>query len=1024
MSATLDNDRSLTFPNFTIVTASAGSGKTRALTLRLVQFLLSSRIRQNGLPNILAITFTNNAAQEMRQRVLSFLKRIALGEQEARETLGDLVDAPPDELRHAARALVDRIFDHYADFQVMTIDSFMAAVFRSSAIELGYPPNVEILLRGDTMIDEAFETISRDARHDSRAGAVLRASVALLDRTRGEGMTFLWDPYRHLAAEVKSLYGLLASHSSPPRLVDLNSERESLRGSLITHARRFLALLAESGLPPYRFLKNDLESAVSGRVEDAVRRSLKQRAVLKPGSDREEALHSRWKDTIDEALLQWNDLLRHYTLCTARMFYQPYLAAVGALGETLGRLKRQQGKVFIEDVNKLLDSYLTVEGVPDIYFRLGNRISHYLIDEFQDTSPIQWSNLHPLIGNTLAEPGGSLFIVGDTKQSIYSFRGADWQIMAQLMKENVFPSAHPVKHELSTNWRSRQRIVDFTREVFERIVPHTEYGPAAALSGLTHVEQAVRPDSDHDGYVEARLIDVEGKEDPERMQLVEILGDCVQRGFSWSDIAILTPNNADVVRVSGWLNDAGIDFLSYSSLDIRTRPVTGEVLALLRFLDSPIDDFSFASFILGDLFGAAVRDRGTSFSRDELRRFVFHEKRDRGPHPPLYKVFQQHFPAEWESFFAGLFGLVGYLPLYDIVAGIYKVFDLFSVAREDEGTLVKLLDVVKVFEEGGHNSIKDFLAFSLDEPSGWEMDVPQTKNAVKLMTIHKSKGLDFPVVIVLLYDARPRTDRYHVEDDGEGIHLLHITKASAAKVDSLQQILDRQTIRNQVDELNKLYVALTRAKEEMYVLGMFRKERKVPTCFLPPGRFDPGPKPAVARAKRPMAPELPTMHHCLSVALPAHSYQKIGLTETRRGEFIHAVLAGIEFLAEDLVGEIARAIGSVPREMQEPERILTTLRQFLEFPDVREQFRFMTGRKVLCEQEYVTRQGLLFRMDRVILDPDMVTVMDFKTGNETREEEYIRQVSFYMDVLREVTPSLPVHGMVAYVDRRKVTHLT
>lgn len=1023
MPANFEKDSALEFPSFTIVTASAGSGKTRALTMRLVQFLLSQRIRQNALPNILAITFTNNAAQEMRQRVLTLLKRIALGEPEALEAIAALVDASEETLQSVARVLVDRIFEQYADFQVMTIDSFMATVFRASAIELGYSPNVEVLLTGDTLIDEAFEVISRELGQDRHAVDVLQSSVELLDQTRGERVSFLWDPYSHIAREVKNLYRLLASRSSTPRLMDLSNQLETLKGRIIVHAQVFLALLERSGLNVYMFLRNDLNTAASGRVDVAVQRTLKQKTVLKPRTQDEEASFARWEGEIAESLSRWNELLRQYILCSARMYYQPYLAAVGVMTNTLSRLKRQNGQVFIEDVNKILDEHLTAEDVPDIYFRLGNRIYHYLIDEFQDTSPIQWANLQPLIGNALAEPWGSLFVVGDTKQSIYSFRGADWQIMARLMNENTFPSAQPVKHELRTNWRSRQRILDFTREVFEEMVPRTDYAEAAERSGLTHVAQAVRPGSEKQGYVEVALIDHEGAEDPERGQLIGIINDCIQRGYAWSDIAILTPNNADVIRVSGWLNDAKIEFLSYSSLDIRTRPVTGEILALLRFLDSPIDDLSFSSFLVGELFAAAVKRRGLSADREELRRFIFREKRDRVPRPPLYKSFQQHYATLWQAFFADLYSLVGYLPLYDTVAEAYKVFDVFSAAGEEEGTLVKLLEVVKVFEEKSQNSIKDFLTFALDEPSGWEMDVPKTKNAITLMTIHKAKGLDFPVVIVLLYDSRSRTDGYYLEDDGKGIHLLRITKASAAKVDRLQQILDEQTIRNQVDELNRLYVALTRAKEEMYVLGIYKKEPKVPTCFLPTQGFGPGVRPAVTRARGPAAHHLPVIHHNIRVDLPVRSYKKIGLAETRRGECIHEILSRIEYLGGDVVGQIEEAMVPVQHLVADPADAVQTLRSFFDVPEVREHFSPKEGRRVLCEQEYVNRQGTLYRMDRVIVDSDKVTVVDFKTGGEEKEEEYRGQVLHYMELLNEITPSLPVNGIVAYVDRRKVTRL-
>ena len=1025
MSSILDRDTDLQFPNVTVVAASAGSGKTHALTVRLVQLLLSARIKQNALPNILAITFTNNAAQEMRQRVLMLLKSIALGEPSALGMMGELVEMENEAMQANARMLVTRIFEQYSDFQVMTIDSFMSAVFRSSALELGFPPDVEILLESDALIDEAFATISREMNENPNTVRALEKVAGLLATMRDESTSYLWDPYSHIAAEIKKLYKLLGSRSGSPRPVDLTSHQSHLKQDIVTSARSMRVLLEESKLRVNRFLLQDLIDASAGDVDRVAGKKLKRDPVSRPRTASEQVAFVRWGGEIAALHAQWNDLISEYTLCNARMYFQPYLTAVGVVTSALLRVKKGRGKVALEDVNKILDDHLRAENVPDIYVHLGNRICHYLIDEFQDTSPIQWSNLQPLVGNSLAEPWGSLFIVGDTRQSIYSFRGADWRIMARMSRENVFPSAHRTIRSLDTNWRSYENIVRFNREVFEKIIPSTDYAGAAERSGLTHVDQFVRPEYRGKGYVEVSLLDQEKEVDPERARLLEVIHDCTRRGYAWNDIAILTPNNDDVIRLSGWLNDAEIEFLSYSSLDIRTRPLTGELLSLFRFLDAPVDDLSFATFVLGDLFTRALHMHGSDVDRETLRRFIFREKRDRVTRPPLYKSFQAKFPELWRHFFADLYGLVGYLPLYDFVAEAYKVFDVFAVAREDEATLVKLLEVVKEFEERSQNSIKDFLEFALDEAekSGWEMDVPKTKNAVTVMTIHKAKGLDFPVVIVLLYDSRRRGPSYYVAEDNDGIHLLRITAKSADKVPWLQNVFEEQAVQNQVDELNTLYVALTRAKEEMYVLGVFKGEPKYPTSFLPKG-YDPAVKPVVPH--RPPV-EMPTMHiahHNLRTPIVGRSFEKIGLAETRRGDFLHAVLSRIENVGDDVAGDIKRAMGEISLPpVDDPARAVGTISAFLTVPEIRAYFLPGEGRKVLREQEFANRLGGLFRMDRVVMDKNLVTVIDFKTGGDEKEDEYRNQLVNYVNLLRDVFSSVPVRGIVAYVDRKKVTLL-
>ncbi|MEK9135782.1 MAG: 3'-5' exonuclease, partial [Bacteroidota bacterium] len=690
--------------------------------------------------------------------------------------------------------------------------------------------------------------------------------------------------------------------------------------------------------------------------------------------------------------------------------------------EVLIQLKRQRVQLFIEDVNKMLLEMMVQERIPEIYFRLGETIYHYMIDEFQDTSPIQWANLRPLIENSLAQGGSSLFIVGDTKQSIYSFRFADWTIMKRLMHENEFPSATHELKLLDTNWRSYGRILDFNAEVFQNIIPDTEYGTACQESGLVKSGQRVRAGYEGKGYVEVALFAEDEEDLPERSKLLEVVADCRTRGHRLRDIAILTPKNDDVVKVSGWLNAESIRFISHSSLDIRTRRITGEIITLLQFLDSPIDDLAFGSFLLSDLFQAVLQHHSVRTRQEELHALVFTsyvEKRS-----PLYKVFQEQHGDLWTRYFADLYGTVGYLPLYDLISEIYKVYDLFTVRSNDEGTLVKLLEVVKLFEESGNNSIKDFLTFALDQGdgSGWEMDVPTVDDAVTLMTIHKAKGLDFPVVIVLLYDWRRQGRDYYVEETEAGIRLLKIQSDQQKRVPELERIHAFERLKDEVDELNKLYVALTRAKEEMYVLGVYEKEKREPSRFLPES-YAACPKPGVQPKEAESARGLPTMHHNIRRQYEPGARGRLGLLETMRGEFIHAVLSHIEFVDDDLARQLDAAFEKAAPEFDRHfsvKEVRTTVESFLGDTKVRDLFAARDGRSVLVEQEFASASGMLYRMDRVIVDREAVTVIDFKTGGTEMEREYQVQVKNYVTLLREIFAEKRVIGVIAYVDKREV----
>jgi ATP-dependent exoDNAse (exonuclease V) beta subunit len=249
-----------------------------------------------------------------------------------------------------------------------------------------------------------------------------------------------------------------------------------------------------------------------------------------------------------------------------------------------------------------------------------------------------------------------------------------------------------------------------------------------------------------------------------------------------------------------------------------------------RFTDR---DLSFAPFLLGDIFACHLSSDG-KVTKTDLQRLI-HTASHRKPYRvPLYSEFRQSYPDLWTKYFDELYRLVGYLPVYDLISEVYKVLRLFDVVPREEAALIKLLDVLKQFEGSDQNSLKDFLEFASDEGerSNWQVAVPQDVNAVRIMTVHKAKGLEFKVVIVVLYDRDLRSERYFFKEEPEGIRLLKISSKVAERVEYLGTIFEEQKQNDRVDTLNKLYVALTRAKDEMFVIGVEGSRELIPSRFL------------------------------------------------------------------------------------------------------------------------------------------------------------------------------------------------
>lgn len=331
----------------------------------------------------------------------------------------------------------------------------------------------------------------------------------------------------------------------------------------------------------------------------------------------------------------------------------------------------------------------------------------------------------------------------------------------------------------------------------------------------------------------------------------------------------------------------------------------------MNFLSSPTSDLAFATFVLGDIFTkTAAGDASEEISGrparpvGRLREFFFLQRNN----PPLYKAFQQEFKDLWETYFAGLFRASGYLPLYDLVTEIFNVFRVFEVMEEEEATLVKILEVVKDFEGAGHNSLRDFLGFAGNDESGeteWNMNVPKNMDAVHVMTIHKAKGLGFPVVLVLLYDEKSKGFDYIVEEDEEGACLLKITRDILCSAPAFEGLYSEETIKDKVNRLNSLYVGFTRPKEELYVIGVRAGKNGYPFDLLPAGDYPPTDKPAKRSAEKTEALQTFSFRHSHARTEYHASHEEIiNFEERQRGEFIHRVMFYVEYAGDGFEEEL------------------------------------------------------------------------------------------------------------------------
>lgn len=1065
MKVQFPNHNKRKFPEFIIVKASAGTGKTRALTLRYTQFLLSENIRHNHPRQILAITFTRNAAKEMKERILTWLKSCYFAiESSELEPVLEEIPGTLEQVRRRAEIVLDLLLKNFSDFQVMTIDSFMTDVFQASVAELGLSPDIQIILNSQPVISYAHSRLLRNLKPGSQEDEYFSEIIRNFEEMRGSNDAFIWDPAEKLEDFFLKLNRKMAGSNRRPVLYDMAELRQKLNDL----EQKFIKELNQLREKIYR-------CTAQRRGNCALWKKLDRNRIRDWFEHEFNTLpFSETPQEIVQHIENIEAIINNYKKLHTRYFYQPHLKIYELFLKILNQVKKEQGLVFLEDVHCYLANYLENGVVPDIYLSLGGRIYHYLIDEFQDTSPLQWQNLYPLIENALSQ-GGSLFLVGDTKQAIYSFREADYRIMMNLINgTDGFLSVKPQVKELIHNRRSQPEILNWVNRIFlegikslpEKTTDFEDSGKwkqAAARSGLDDFicQAAPLSDSDEKGYVKFKFLKLEKNnpqgepsentennseenqdaETPEKKEVQKLIEKLKKRGYRYSDMAVLAYENEKVKEAASWLNEKGIPFVPYSALDIRKRQIIREILAFLQFLDYPLDDLNFSVFLLGNLFQTRLVKDGITLGLKTFQYFIF-ESTVAGK-LPLYSSFREEFPELWDRYFDIFFRTTGFLPLYDLVSQIYRVFNPFEIFPEEEGSLIKLLEVILNSEGEGKNNLRDFIRFSYepsDEQNIWTIDVPENIEAVKLMTIHKAKGLGFPVVILLLYTEQTKYEEFYLKkvSDSAGaaygskiepVEVLKISANTASASPELDTIYQDYKERDRVNKLNTLYVALTRAEKELYVIGV----KKNKTFQYPFKLFE-----LIFNKKIPF--ELTSDYPEPEVKIRPHKQENIfpirllpsrvieepavekylSYEETRLGEILHAMLAEIEYLKEDLElmledieKKLLRAGLAGPGELRS---LSQTLRTFLSQKEVAEYFRPRTGRQVAREMELVDRQGHLFRADRVIIDPDRITVIDFKSGQGTAEEkaEHYKQVKNYINILQDIFPDRATTGLLMY----------
>jgi ATP-dependent exoDNAse (exonuclease V) beta subunit len=831
-------------PAFSIYNASAGSGKTYTLVKEYLKIILKAK-QNDAYKNILAITFTNKAVFEMKTRIVDSLFDFSKDNPTEdsvllMQVLEKEIGLNQSQIKTKAQAIIKNIIHNYAAFDISTIDKFTHKVIRAFAFDLGLPINFDVSLDTEKLLQEAVDAIVAQAGEDEILTKLLidftmektddDKSWDVSSEIMNTGKLILNENYRE---EILSL-----QDKSIPEFIALKNKLEiickDLEAENINLANQALLLIDNQGIDLKSFSRETFPNHL-GFI---------QRNELKP-------THKKFRTVVDIAInknAKDKDIIEGiadeliYTLFKVyknnekKDFYEAFLknitplSLLNTVSNQLSKIQEEQSILSISEFNKLIFEHIQNQPAPFIYERLGEKYKHFFIDEFQDTSEMQWQNLIPLIDNSLSSEDlqgtqGSLMIVGDPKQSIYRWRGGKAEQFIDLSKtENPFSNKDKDVFNLETNYRSFDQVIDFNNNFFNFLsskFSNKDY------QDLYENKSFQKFNNKKGGYVNIAFIDeIETELSPEfeeenldkneiyLQKTLQTINEVCQEGFSFSEIVLLTRNKKPGVLLANFLTENNIPVISSESLLINASSEVKFILNLLRYLNNKKDIESLANalYYLVANFENKVETHDFIFAGIQFKEENVLEK--------WLASFNIHLS----------FQNIRRKSLYEAT----EILVSKCIKPEKNNAYIQFfLDIVLERDVKYQLNIGDFLDYW--EKTGHKLSIPSAEgsNAIRIMTIHKSKGLEFPVVIFPFAEenySAPKREKMWIDSQSEDLNFDKFLIDKSSKIadygDNAATVYSQKTQEDLLDNINVLYVALTRAKEQLYVISSIKKRNK------------------------------------------------------------------------------------------------------------------------------------------------------------------------------------------------------
>ncbi len=1007
-----------------IIKASAGSGKTFNLALDYIRILLESPL-PDTYRHILAVTFTNKATDEMKSRVLKELHILATVPEESDyyDEFVPKVFRDPLHLREKASRTISSILHDYSSFSVSTIDKFFQQTLRAFSRETGHFSSYQVELDRGSLVRETADRILDSVSDDGSPmlGWLTESVLASL----GEGGRMrLEKDVLEMARKVlrPGREEAVAAGGDPSgftkeKLREIKKACVAIRKEFVKKvsdaASACLEVFHEAGVSPLETKSGSFKALyvyADLRADNTVRYP---DTLMKKTADPESWFKKEQKDLVAklEGLIEgpfeaFQALFgREYDIYTTAGIINSQLYGLGIAKEVRNEfdlLQKEKNIISIDDSNTLLRDIIDGCDAPFIYEKMGVRYEHFLLDEFQDTSTLQWANFRPLIHNSEAS-GGKNLVVGDVKQSIYRWRGSDWSLLDEQVPREFNVPKEKIR-TLDDNYRTLKEIVDFNSRFFPFAAKTVDaiLGEGGVSRLYADVKQESKVKDKAPGSV--RLDFCSNDELVEEMVLSAI-SEVIGAGGKMSDIAILVRNNNEGEKLASLLIGNGYRVISDDSLSVKSSVTVRRLVSFLALV----------------AFGSAKENLAAAFLA-----------RETGIEPPS-----------------------SYSSLTELCERLIRSLKDFDEAlfNTEVPYIMAFMDYVQDWSRTGGNNIPAFL-------EDWEaadpmITSPRSSEAVRVMTVHKSKGLEFPFVIfpyaekTVLYKtskewAAPDLRDTPLQNLAEGTYEVSLSSSSVHSLFRDAYLRERKM--QAVDNLNVFYVALTRAKYGLRVISSLSKsfDRKKAdkgdisvvknlahilrlyapskdSSFIKTGSdgvesyslgkmYDYGSIEREESGKKPIVPGWP------SWPLEGESGARLGIAGEAGEYFAAPPGAGGKHLSARVKGIVLHDImasveepGDIPSAVAAscsggilPEQLKEEVTAFLEAKvNAAAGKGWFGGHGVLRERDFMTPGGELLRPDRVVLrDDGSVVVIDYKFGSPKRS--YQNQVRRYMSLFKDM----------------------